>query len=156
MSPPSHRYRKGKGGATIAKPKGTKPLQILQQQHDTSLVLAATVGSWALSLLALYALEHVVLPFDSSHLVGAGSGNATRPGLRWDAIHFVGVATGGYVHEQQLAFQPGWHGLLRLFGSAVAAARGRDVGAVTTDDVLVGALALSLTARVVSNLALYQ
>ncbi|WOO83212.1 GPI mannosyltransferase 2 [Vanrija pseudolonga] len=154
MPPPSHRHRTDKGGSTIVKPTGAAPLKNLQQRYDTALVVASTAGSWALSLVALYALDHVVAPFDSSHLVGAGSGK--RPGLRWDAIHFVGVATGGYVHEQQLAFQPGWHGLLRLFGSAVASVRGRGVATVTTDDVLAGALLLSLLARVVANLALYH
>lgn len=36
--------------------------------------------------------------------------------IRWDAIHFLSVASDGYQYEQQLAFQPGWHAVLHVVG----------------------------------------
>ncbi|KAL1405821.1 ER membrane glycoprotein subunit of the GPI transamidase complex-like protein [Vanrija albida] len=131
--PPSPRYRRS--------------AQIFPS--DVSLVVAATLASWALALLALRVLDAAVVPFDSSHLLVA----PPHPGLRWDAVHFLGVAARGYEHEQQLAFQPGWHGLLRLVGEGYALLRGR---AASARDVLAGAVVLSAIARVCANVALYH
>jgi phosphatidylinositol glycan class V len=46
-------------------------------------------------------------------------------GLRWDTIHFSLIATKGYEYEQQLAFQPGWQGVLWFSGWLWRAATGK-------------------------------
>lgn len=71
-----------------------------------------------ITLLLLQFLTSTYNPFRiplfdaSSTLLGARD-DAT---LRWDAIHFLSIATKGYEFEQQLAFQPGWQGVLHLTG----------------------------------------
>lgn len=92
-------------------------------QHDA----AAVNVSWRdVTLVAAYALLSRVfhlgthqpighLPlFDSSPEIVVQAPVPTT--LRWDALHFLGIAKDGYQYEQQLAFQPGWPACLRLGG----------------------------------------
>jgi phosphatidylinositol glycan class V len=51
--------------------------------------------------------------FDASSSLIGGQDDPT---IRWDAIHFLSIATKGYEYEQQLAFQPGWQGVLYAVG----------------------------------------
>ncbi|CAK9782258.1 mannosyltransferase [Cutaneotrichosporon oleaginosum] len=76
-------------------------------QNVAGLTLLTSLGYYAVQEV----LARVVEPFDSSHLLAS-----TAPGLRWDALHFLGIATKGYMYEQHLAFQPGWQALLNVLG----------------------------------------
>lgn len=70
----------------------------------TSLILSFLVSSY----------NPIPIPlFDASpDLIGISQSSS----VRWDAVHFVSVAAKGYKYEQQLAFQPGWHGTLAIIG----------------------------------------
>jgi hypothetical protein len=62
-------------------------------------------------------------------------------GARWDAIHYLSVATEGYRWEQQLAFMPGWPAVLRLLKDLVSAvpwARNAPVRFIDNIGILLG------------------
>ncbi len=81
-------------------------------RHDVRNVAALTLLTSLGYYAVLEVLGRIVEPFDSSHIL-----SSTAPGLRWDALHFLGIAMRGYTYEQQLAFQPGWQGLLHALGA---------------------------------------
>jgi len=87
------------------------------RRTGTLIFLLSTIPSLlTLSLLYLLRSPHnsfrIPLFDDSSALL---SGQEST-GVRWDAIHFTSIASKGYEYEQQLAFQPGWQGVLWLSG----------------------------------------
>lgn len=114
-------------------------------RHD----IPAITGLTLLTSAAYYGIQEllwrVVEPFDSSHLINT---TATSPGLRWDALHFLAIATGGYTHEQQVAFQPGWQGLLHVLG--MGAGNGGD------DAILRAAVIVNTLMRMLANVYLYK
>lgn len=77
-------------------------------------VIPATITYLILPLLTSR-YNPIPLPlFDNSPALLGITGSPT---VRWDAIHFLSVASGGYQFEQQLAFQPGWQLALRRVGA---------------------------------------
>jgi len=84
---------------------------------NTRIFLLSTIPS-ILTLALLHLLRSPLNPFrlplfdDSATLIEGQE----SPLIRWDAIHFTSIASKGYEYEQQLAFQPGWQGVLWLVG----------------------------------------
>lgn len=84
---------------------------------NTRIFLLSTIPS-ILTLALLHLLRSPLNPFrlslfdDSAGLIEGQE----SPLIRWDAIHFTSIASDGYEYEQQLAFQPGWQGVLWLVG----------------------------------------
>ena len=114
------------------------------------IILTATL-SRLVSLLLLIILSHASSPFDTSHqLVSIISAPAT---LRWDAIHFTSIALHGYEHEQQLAFQPGWPGIMRLAAESV---RWLMAGQVGSEDVVMGGIVIANLAFIGASAMLYK
>lgn len=112
--------------------------------------MLVSVVSFAFVVLALRLLSFVTR-FDVSGSVFG----------RWDAVHFFAIAERGYAFEQQGAFQPGWHVLLRLAGTLVATLRALfastpSPGGITTEDIELAALGLNLLFRTASTVALYR
>ena len=113
------------------------PLQIVLRSN-VLLVLVCAIPSLITSLLLTFLASSwnpISIPlFDASPtLIGEG----WSPVLRWDAVHFVSVAGRGYQYEQQLAFQPGWHGILAVVGRAWQWMPG---GHYIEDDILGGSV----------------
>ncbi|KAL7423572.1 ER membrane glycoprotein subunit of the GPI transamidase complex-like protein [Cryptotrichosporon argae] len=126
-------------------------------------------------LLVVLSLAHSLLTLALIHLVSlfvpAFDASHARPTVRWDAVHFLGIARAGYGFEQQLAFQPGFFALVRapwvfveharrLLSWAVGA--GGHVGRHTAlGDLAEGQLVLSATiinvlARTAATVQLYR
>lgn len=82
-----------------------------QRWSDTTLIVGLAILS-RLFTLSLLSILSYLQPFDSSHLLTSSN----SPTLRWDALHFSTIAVEGYEYEQQLAFQPGWPGVMHLAG----------------------------------------
>lgn len=81
--------------------------------RDVTLVAAYALLSRAFNLNALQPVGFLPL-FDSSpEIILRTTPPAT---LRWDTLHFLGIAKDGYQYEQQAAFQPGWPACMRLGG----------------------------------------
>lgn len=114
--------------------------------RDILIVATVTILTSALYYAALELLWRVVSPFDSSHLINTAS---TSPGLRWDALHFVGIAKRGYQYEQQLAFQPCWQAILHILGFGASRER-------TDDAILRGSVVVNTLIRVLANVYLYK
>ncbi len=100
-------------------------LLMASRLSNGQLIALLAVLSRLLALLLLNLLSS--LPsFDSSHqLLSADSASST---LRWDAVHFASIVLNGYQYEQQLAFQPGWPGLMRLAGEGIRWVSGGEIG----------------------------
>lgn len=86
---------------------------------NTLLILACAIPGLISCLILLFlssSYDPVPIPlFDASpDLINVDK----SPFVRWDAVHFLPVAAGGYRYEQQLAFQPGWHATLAIIGRA--------------------------------------
>lgn len=93
-------------------------------QRDVVIVAACALLSRAFNLNALQAVGRLPL-FDSSpEIIVSPPAPAT---LRWDALHFLGIAKDGYQYEQQVAFQPGWPTCLRLGGKLLQRVLGSDI-----------------------------
>lgn len=117
---------------------------------DIKKITLLTAGTATSTYVILHLLTAFVKPFDSSHTIAGTS----EPGLRWDALHFQAVATRGYQYEQQLAFQPGWHGLLYLLRNLGSGLRGTEENVLT--GLLRASFLMSLTSRVIANAFLYR
>lgn len=99
-------------GTRLAQPPAYRRIdRLLDRVLDSNLLLGlvcAIPAAFATIVLHLLASPSNPLPlplFDNSPALLDPS---PSPLIRWDAIHFLSVASGGYQFEQQLAFQPGW------------------------------------------------
>ena len=123
--------------------------RLMCREHHHPLLFIATLALTS-RLCALLLLQIPLKAFDSSHELVQTSGSIT---LRWDGLHFLAIAKKGYDYEQQLAFQPGWPGLIRVLGEAIAWAQGHELG---VDDVLTGAVGLSIASFVGAAVMLHK
>lgn len=125
---------------------GSAGLATSRSRRDFVIVAALTTLTSTLYYAALEFFWRVVSPFDSSHLINTA---ATSPGLRWDALHFLGIAKRGYQYEQQLAFQPCWQAILHMldFGPSHGG---------TDDAILRGSVVVNALIRVLANVYLYK
>ncbi|WWC58574.1 uncharacterized protein I303_101117 [Kwoniella dejecticola CBS 10117] len=134
---------------------------VFQRNPTTSIVLLAAIIRIS-HIAFLYILSSLIPPFDTSHTLLTADQPSTGglPGLRWDAIHFVSIAKDGHTHEQQLAFQPLFMGILRLAGEVVSCFKrieGADEGAgVRVGDVVWGGMVVSSICWVGSCVLLYK
>ena len=78
-----------------------------------------------------------------------------RPFVRWDTVHFVNVALGGYPNEWEAAFMPGLPGLMRA-GGEVLHWLSRAGGAVSGNEVVVAGLVLTIAATTAAALCLHR
>jgi hypothetical protein len=94
-----------------------RPSQNIERVSSTRIFLISTIPAiLTLALLHLLGSSHnpFRIPlFDDSAALLEGY---ESPLIRWDAVHFTAIASRGYEYEQQLAFQPGWQGVLWLVG----------------------------------------
>ncbi|KAK8865872.1 hypothetical protein IAR55_001020 [Kwoniella newhampshirensis] len=133
----------------------------LSSRSPTTLLLILAISSRLIHLTILHILSRFLPLFDTSPLLLSGD-DVPSPLLRWDAIHFASIASKGYEYEQQLAFQPGWMGVMRLAGEGVrwikAYIRAGEggVGVVRVEDVLIGGTVISNMAFVGATLVLYK
>jgi phosphatidylinositol glycan class V len=105
-------------GATNAGINGSGATgRLVSELSSVRIFLISTIPS-IITLILLHILRSPYNPFriplfdDSAALI---SGQEST-GIRWDSIHFTAVASRGYQYEQQLAFQPGWQGVLWVAG----------------------------------------
>ncbi|WVN90315.1 uncharacterized protein L203_105551 [Cryptococcus depauperatus CBS 7841] len=126
----------------ISIPSDLSPISVLS-------ILA--VCSRLAHLFILHILNRFLPLFDTSPSLVISS---PPPALRWDAIHFASIASRGYEYEQQLAFQPGWLGVMRLAGKGLSFLRGGNV--VDVQDVLIGGTLFANAAFVGSSIMLYK
>lgn len=103
-----------------------------------------------LATLLLLSFLHQLPAFDTSHLILSHHSPST---LRWDAVHFTSIALNGYEYEQQLVFQPGWPGVMRLAGRGVSWVKGGEMG---VEEVVLGGMVVSNLAFVGASVMLYK
>jgi hypothetical protein len=94
-----------------------RPSHIVKRLSNIRIFLISTIPA-ILTLALLHLLRSPYNPyriplFDDSAALLEG---CESPLIRWDAVHFTSIASRGYEYEQQLAFQPGWQGVLWLVG----------------------------------------
>ncbi|WVQ85547.1 hypothetical protein IAT38_007713 [Cryptococcus sp. DSM 104549] len=129
----------------------------LSRLSPTALIITLSISVRLLQLLVLHILPSFLPLFDTSPLLLSPN---PSPGLRWDAIHFASIATRGYEYEQQLAFQPGWLGVMRLAGEAVRWVKSSmglgATAAVEVQDVVLGGMIVGNVAYVLATFVLYK
>ncbi|WWD17943.1 hypothetical protein CI109_102388 [Kwoniella shandongensis] len=137
----------------------TSPL-LSSFRSPTLLILCLAIATRLVHLTVLHILPSFIPLFDTSPLLvsAPSSISSVSPALRWDAIHFASIATNGYEYEQQLAFQPGWMGILRLAGEVVCWVRSGGGGGtqVRMEDVVLGGMVVSNLAYIGATLTLYK
>ena len=144
-------------GTAMEKAQGTRTsepsLDSVKSMSSTRVFFLSTIPS-IITLALLHILRSRSNPFriplfdDSPLLINGGN----HIGIRWDAIHFTAIASRGYEYEQQLAFQPGWQGVLWLAGRVWRLVIGGD----PLDSISVGGTILVVLLAGWRGLALYK
>ncbi|ODO12010.1 hypothetical protein I350_00794 [Cryptococcus amylolentus CBS 6273] len=126
-------------------------LSYFTARSPTAQVFLVALATRIIHLSILHLFTRLVPLFDSSPELLQHS---PLPGLRWDAIHFASVASSGYEYEQQVAFQPGWLGVMRSAGEVMRWVRGAAV--VDIGDVVLGGTIVANASIIGATVVLYK